>query len=264
MKLKIGPKIFFSFFFVIFIFGVALILGVQNLIKLETLSNKIVPYNERLTNLQDYSDSLGVFERNLDEYLVVLNSETRTNAESELKKMEQTLILLEKENDDSTSSGIASIRKAFEGIKSDFTFVTSIDYTNTYKANDVNLKVISIYGAIVDSRATEKIIIDDTKKLVSANSQEQQSIITLMLNQFIIVGLISLVLAVVLSIVLTMVIAKPITEITKVAQQIVDGNLDVKFPEIKTQDEIKDLTSTLDMMLGALKFLRDEGKNKKK
>jgi len=53
-------------------------------------------------------------------------------------------------------------------------------------------------------------------------------------------------------------IIDPIKKITKVAMQVADGNLDAELPSIKNKDEVSDLSDTMALLIGAVKFLKRE------
>ncbi|MFH2020303.1 MAG: HAMP domain-containing protein [archaeon] len=55
---------------------------------------------------------------------------------------------------------------------------------------------------------------------------------------------------------------RPMKKLTKAGNEIAEGNLGVEMPSIKSNDEIQDLSNTMSLMAGALKFLREEKKPK--
>ncbi|MFH2020305.1 MAG: cache domain-containing protein [archaeon] len=58
-------------------------------------------------------------------------------------------------------------------------------------------------------------------------------------------------------------ISSPMKKITEAGKKIADGDLDTEMPVIKTGDEVQDLAETMQMMTGAIKFLKKEDKKKK-
>lgn len=71
-------------------------------------------------------------------------------------------------------------------------------------------------------------------------------------------------IAILLSIylVLKIVIVNPIAKLKEVSDEISSGNLDVRLPEIKTKDEIRDLNEALKGVFAAIEFLADEVKRR--
>ncbi len=75
-------------------------------------------------------------------------------------------------------------------------------------------------------------------------------------NTLIIVGVIAIVLGALVAFVFANMISSPIRKMTAAGNKIADGDLNAKLPEIKTKDEIKDLSTTMEMLVGAIKFLK--------
>ncbi len=57
-------------------------------------------------------------------------------------------------------------------------------------------------------------------------------------------------------------LTNPLKELTQAANNVADGNLNAPLPEIKSEDEIKELSDAMKLLVGAVKFLK-EGKHKK-
>lgn len=51
-------------------------------------------------------------------------------------------------------------------------------------------------------------------------------------------------------------LTKPLKELTTAGNKIADGQLNTELPEIKSKDEIEDLSNTMNLLVGALKFLK--------
>ena len=76
-------------------------------------------------------------------------------------------------------------------------------------------------------------------------------------NTILFVTLATLVVVVILGLLAANSISKPIRELTKVAQIISEGNVDVEIPTIKTKDEIYDLAESMKSVLAAVDFFRE-------
>ncbi|MGM5484705.1 MAG: HAMP domain-containing protein [Nanobdellota archaeon] len=53
-------------------------------------------------------------------------------------------------------------------------------------------------------------------------------------------------------------LTRPINKLTKAGGKIADGDLDTEIPQIKTKDEVQELGTTMNMLVGALKFMKKE------
>ncbi len=57
-------------------------------------------------------------------------------------------------------------------------------------------------------------------------------------------------------------IIKPLKKLTEAGRAIAEGKLDTKLPEITSEDEIKDLSDTMELMIGAIKYMKKENQKK--
>ena len=76
-------------------------------------------------------------------------------------------------------------------------------------------------------------------------------------NTILAVTLATILVVVILGIFAANSISKPIRELTRVANVISDGNVDVEIPVIKTKDEIYDLGESMKAVLAAVDFFRE-------
>ena len=82
-------------------------------------------------------------------------------------------------------------------------------------------------------------------------------------NSLLLIIAISIVLVVVIGYLFAHSITKPISELVVAGNKIAEGEVNVELPKINTKDEVQDLSGTMDMLVGAIKFLRkDKGKKK--
>lgn len=79
-------------------------------------------------------------------------------------------------------------------------------------------------------------------------------------KNLIIISAIVLIIGVLISFFLANGISKPIKKMTAAGNKIADGDLDAEIPAVKTNDEVQDLATTMNLLVGALKFLKKEKK----
>lgn len=56
---------------------------------------------------------------------------------------------------------------------------------------------------------------------------------------------------------------RPLKKLSAAAVNVAEGNLDAQVPQIKSNDEIQDLSDTFNMLIGAIKYMKDTKGNKK-
>lgn len=79
-------------------------------------------------------------------------------------------------------------------------------------------------------------------------------------NIIFLVALVSLILAIILGFLFANRISSPIRKLTKAGNKIAEGDIETELPDIKSGDEIEDLGITMNLLVGALKYLKKEAK----
>ena len=99
--------------------------------------------------------------------------------------------------------------------------------------------------------------------LEDAQSQIEEAT-SLIATQNIFVTIATILISLVVIILFARTLTKPINELTTAANKMAEGNLDIELPKISTGDEIEELSNAMNMLTGALKFLKKESKKGKK
>lgn len=83
-------------------------------------------------------------------------------------------------------------------------------------------------------------------------------------NAIIASSVIFIILGIIMGIFASNIIVKPVKELTDAGNKIAKGDIDAQLPVITSKDEIKDLSQTMDMLVGAIKYLKSNQKQDKK
>jgi HAMP domain-containing protein len=81
------------------------------------------------------------------------------------------------------------------------------------------------------------------------------------------VVILMVVIVVLVGVLFAQTITKPIKDLTLAGNKIAEGNLEVELPEVQSDDEIKELSKTMTLLVGAIRYLKTqkgEKKSKKK
>jgi len=78
------------------------------------------------------------------------------------------------------------------------------------------------------------------------------------------VGILSVILGALIALFFANKISSPIKKMTQAGNKIADGDLSANLPDIKTGDEVEKLGVTMNMLVGAIKFLKGDANKKKK
>ncbi|MBN1502994.1 HAMP domain-containing protein [Candidatus Woesearchaeota archaeon] len=83
-------------------------------------------------------------------------------------------------------------------------------------------------------------------------------------NTIFMITLVTIIIVVAVSLLFAKGITDPLSKMTKAGKKIADGDLDAKIPEIKTGDEVEEIGMTMNLLVGAIKYLKGEKKEHKK
>lgn len=72
--------------------------------------------------------------------------------------------------------------------------------------------------------------------------------------------IIMLIIAIIITVVMANSITKPIMQLKDVADKVTSGNFDAQLPDVNTNDEIAELTASIEMLIVGLKLKRGENK----
>lgn len=82
-------------------------------------------------------------------------------------------------------------------------------------------------------------------------------------NVILTITLLTLLVVLIVGVIFARSLTNPIKALTKVGNELSNGNINIEIPEIKTRDEIKDLSDSFKSALAAIKFLMESSDNKK-
>lgn len=95
-----------------------------------------------------------------------------------------------------------------------------------------------------------------SKILLETNSLSTQ-------NTILMITIVTILITIIASVIFAQSLTRPLKQLTKAGRKISQGDLDVQIPEIKTNDEIKDLSESFKSAFAAIKFLMENDDNKK-
>jgi HAMP domain-containing protein len=256
IKFTIGKKIFFSFLLIILVFGTMTIYSYINIKKVQELNKKIKPITQQMHDFQTISLELGNFERGFDQYVIVwdinLEETTRLGLTNMLKT---TDALLTNGVSDKIKTGVTELNQMIVELNDDFEELSKLDHNLDLKK--MNTLILKIYPKIVSIREKQQILLLDTQKVVEANTDSQTKITEQVLNQFMILGIVSAIIAIILSRIISLSISRPIIKLRNIAIEIGKGNFDIQT-DIKSSDEIGELAVAFNDTTKKLKQSKQE------
>jgi len=134
--------------------------------------------------------------------------------------------------------------------------------------NENGDKMIGTYEKINWQDKTWYVVVvapqEQVMETVSNTQSKLNSLILATKNSLIVIVLITIAMSILISILFSRSITNPINKLVAAGKKIADGDLSAEVPEIKTSDEIGELAMTINLLVGAIKFLKGENDKKGK
>ncbi|MDF2984964.1 MAG: methyl-accepting chemotaxis sensory transducer [Eubacterium sp.] len=255
MKIKIGVKIFISFFVITLLIIIVSLLGLNGMNTMEKSYEVVINVNlpvetlvkeARALNLEQAAAVRGYMLYKDEQYVSQYNEVLKQldtiykNIESKISTAESKEFLsnLKKSNDE-YDQGVQVIF----GMVKDGKMDEAIAYGKNIKGSVLKIE------ELVDNWSTYVNKLDSD--IVNETKNDMENRITL---SFIIV-LISLLGAAVTGFILTMSIARPVKALTRAAAMVSEGDLTQEVPRIKSRDEIYELGNAFKQMVNNLRGL---------
>jgi len=127
--------------------------------------------------------------------------------------------------------------------------------------NDMNIRETMFIGEEVfdESKFNKKVeaFEKSQKAILDMKMKQSQDMMNDLKNQYILGTIIMLLISIVIALIFTRYIATPIMQLKDVADKVTSGNFDAKLPEA-TNDEIGELTASIEMLIVGLKIKRGQ------
>jgi len=127
--------------------------------------------------------------------------------------------------------------------------------------NDMNIRETMFIGEEVfdDSKFNKKVeaFEKSQKAILDMKMKQSQDMMNDLKNQYILGTIVMLLISIVIALIFTRYIATPIMQLKDVADKVTSGNFDAKLPEA-TNDEIGELTASIEMLIVGLKIKRGQ------
>ena len=195
-------------------------------------------------------DDVNNTKSNLDEIV-----DSATPATERIEELRTSFIDLV-ENQDNLRNELAPFMAKTEAGTIDF---EHIEFEYLEDTLGLPFTYVAEYRAMTDE--LDKLLSDLEGKLNEnfvALSNETTGMASDNLNLIIALNIVLAIVAIIIALLLARVIVTPIRKLTLAANEIGDGNVDATTPEIKSNDEVRDLADSIDMMREAVRFMKNQ------
>jgi len=243
---SIGRKIFIGFFILILVY---LGMGIQRyseMNEINSLADQAVSLNYRITSMQELAISLETLERDIDKYFITNYKENQEEVDKDLENLKSNLKSKEINADNNSIARFQVNEKILSEISMNFDYLANSEQNST-NSREINEKRILIYLLLNSVRQKQSELLVETNNKIQANVVSQKLIISRVIKEYILVGILILLFGVLLSFITSISISRPINKLTVAADEISKGLFNVNIP-IQSNDEVGQLASAFNKM----------------
>ncbi len=255
MKLRIGVKIFISFFIITVLIILVSVIGFSGMNSLNSSYQEIVNVNLPVETLVKEVRSINLEQVAAARGYIIYKDEQYPTLFRQLSKQLEDVFKKIEDNIDTPESKeyLQSLKKADEeyskGVEVIFNYVRegkideAVAYGENIRGQVTEIKEItSTWSAYVNNLDAEILKQSD-------NDMKSRILLLIIMIAAAIAG------SVVIGINLTRIIARPIKALTQIAGKMSEGDLTQTIPDIRSRDEISDLGKAFSLMVSSLRSL---------
>ena len=224
-------------------------------------AEEVVPISAQIDETDQFADAVSALEVDLERYLVTANPQFEIESETNLVQANNALQAMQDINVEQTTTEVDALEQDFKAFENSVNELFALDFL-ALSANQKNQQIISIFSHLDDIRASEDKLGAKNVASLSNVSQKQQEIIASFLTQFLVLNIVSFLVAIVTSQLVSRRLATPVSQIAQAAMRMATGELHVRAKETNRQDEIGQLTRAFNSMANQLSTLIGDLENR--
>ena len=253
---SIQRKLFFSFAIVIVLVLAMVVVWYYQLAQVRAISEQVVPSTVQIDALQEFGLTISAIDADLERFFVIGGAQYKDSVVEDVANMIATLEVIK---DNATAAGaeqeaLATLDQSTRALDSQISGLLGPEAANL-SSRDINQQIIAVYSQIDGVKEAHQNFSAAVLAELQGNAQEQASIISGVLLQILVIGVVVTVLVTVILLGVTRSIATPLSALAHTAVQIARGDLEAAMPDIKQKDEVGQLATAFENMTGQLRNL---------
>jgi GAF domain-containing protein/HAMP domain-containing protein len=249
---SIRRRILSSFSLIILLVLVVALAGYYQLNQVISSSQQMIPKSSRMGALQDFALASSALDADLERFFVIGGEQFRENILQDLDNM--TAALESVKEGAITEEGLApeelealkELEQTTTQLRTDVQTLLEMG-SSTLKTQEVNQRIISVYALIDHVKQLHQGLSTKTLSHLQDAALGQGRIASGVITQFLILGILVLVIAVLASLFVTRSVANPLDKLAEASRQIAGGDLTARAP-VTSRDEVGALATSFNTM----------------
>ncbi len=249
---SIRRRISFAFLIVTVFVLVMAVASYLQLRQVRPFSEIIIHNSSDLVQLQKLAAATSALDADLERYLVIRGVEYQESVLQDLQDIADAFTLLQSTPQPDIQSDLAALEEAIIQLQVGVQDVLNAQSTNA-SSGEINRYIVVVYNAIDQVELIQESLSETTLNGLQAAAQTQSQIANNVLTQFVILGIVVLMIAIVTTLTTDRRL-RTISTLTNTATEIAAGDLSRMAP-VESNDEIGMLASSFNAMTSQLRDL---------
>ena len=224
--------------------------GLYQLGQVRVAADEVAPNGTRLARLQEVAVALSVLEAEVERFAIVGGPQQREGVQQALGDLRGVVTRVD------MPEGKAALDRALVVLVAEVYRLTDANgaFGSTRERNE---RLLALYAALREAKEAQQALGQQTQALLQQTMQRQKQTISAIVLQFAGIGAVLVLLAAGIAVLVARSIARPVTELTRAAQQVAEGDL-ARRVHIDSRDEIGELAQRFNAMTGKLQQSLEE------
>jgi GAF domain-containing protein/HAMP domain-containing protein len=242
-----------SGYVVVMILGAAIaVIAFYQLNLIRAYSQQISPNGVQMEALQSYALSLSSLNANLEKFFVIGGGQFQEAVLADLENLTNSLAVIDNTVTPELRPLYARLETVTRQFGQEIAGLVQPGTLNALSSRAQNQEIISVYSQLDAATLLHQELFKQTSNQIQEAASQQDSLTINVIFQLTVLGAFVAVVVIFVSVFLMRSVSVPLRNLTMVAQQIEQGNLEAQAA-VTTQDEVGQLAKTFNRMTAQLK-----------
>ena len=208
----IRRQIIISFVIVTMSLVVFMTVSFYQIVQIRQIAEDVEPLAAQISAQQDLGISLANLDSNLEQYLLTRGQQYSEAAQSEIVKIGAATTIIRANETETSDPDLDEFEQVLAGLETEVQNLVTVDFF-ALTSNEQNRQIVAVFNKIETVNEVYQDISDETADDLSHSAEEQQDILAWLFAQFLILSVITVVVAVVSTQLISFRVAGPVSHV---------------------------------------------------